>query len=294
MILIGHDDASAREEVVRYCETHHIRRVVVIAPERFLPMWELPVAHEVVAWDDVIRYVFFYRLLQEIDGDTLVVVYECLRTQDRHDLTFNCIRHYLNRTRHRLIFQRLPIIDAIDDVMTLVDFDTDSRCKREPPRAEILRSVEWDVRECTIRFDAIDVETTAKERDAYAKQKRTLIDGIGLGDPHTIPRNLALVGGRAKARWAARRGEEGRRYVGRNGRLGLASIDTYETLSRDRAPYTVMEFCHRFIDFSDVVTSTGQTSFPVLVSDLKVDRWYFDRFVSWSERVRDAYAAIRG
>jgi hypothetical protein len=284
VILLGHDDASAREEVVRYCETHHIRRVVVIAPERFLPMWELPVAHEVVAWADVIRYVFFYRLLQEIDGDTLVVVYECLRTQDRHDLTFNCVRHYLNRTQHRLIFQRLPIIDTIDDVMTLVDFDTDSRWKREPPRAEILRNVEWDVRECTIRFDAIDVETTAKERDAYAKQKRTLIDGIGLGDPHTIPRNLALVGGRAK----------GRRYVGRNGRLGLASIDTYETLSRDRAPYTVMEFCHRFIDFSDVVTLTGQPSFPVLVSDLKVDRWYFDRFVSWSERVRDAYAAIRG
>ena len=294
MILLGHDDASAREEVVRYCETHHIRRVVVIAPERFLPMWELPVAHEVVAWADVIRYVFFYRLLQEIDGDTLVVVYECLRTQDRHDLTFNCIRHYLNRTRHRLIFQRLPIIDTIDDVMTLVDFDTDSRWKREAPRAEILRAVEWDVRERDLRFDAIEVETTAKERDAYAKQKRVLIDGIGLGDPHTIPRNLALVGGRAKARWAALRGGDGRRYLGRNARLGLAAVDTYETAARAHAPYTVMEFCHRFIDFSDVVTLTGQPSFPVLVSDLKVDRWYFDRFVSWSERVRDAYAAIRG
>ena len=294
MILIGHDEASARDEVARYCETHPIRRVVVIAPERFLPMWELPVAHEVVAWADVIRYVFFYRLLQEIDGDTLVVVYECLRTQDRHDLTFNCIRHYLNRTRHRLIFQRLPIIDVLDDLMTLVDFDTDSRWKREPPRAEILRTVEWSVRECTIHFDAIEVETTAKERDVYAKQKRSLVDGIGLGDPHTIPRNLALVGGRAKARWATRRGEEGRRYLGRNGRLGLASVDTYETATRERAPYTVMEFCHRFIDFSDVVTFTGQTSFPVLVSDIKVDRWYFDRFVSWSGRVRDAYAAIRG
>ena len=294
MILLGHDEADARAKVVRYCETHPIRRVVVIAPERFLPTWELPVAHEVVAWSDVIRYVFFYRLLQEIDGDTLIVVYECLRTQDRHDLTFNCIRHYLNRTQHRLIFQRLPIVDTIDDVMTLIDFDTDSRWKRAPPRAEILRAVAWDIREATITFDALDVGTTPKERDAYARQKRALVDGLGLGDPHTIPRNLALVGGRAKARLAAQRWSDGRRYLGRNGRLGLAAFDTYETVARERAPYTVMEFCHRFIDFSDVVTLTGQTSFPVLVSDLKVDRWYFDRFVSWSERVRDAYAAIRG
>jgi hypothetical protein len=294
VILLGYDDEDARAEVVRYCETHPIRRVVVIASERFLPMWTLPVPHEVVAWSDVIRYVFFYRLLQEIDGDTLVVVYECLRTQDRHDLTYNCIRHYLHKTPHRLIVQRLPIIDDVSDVMTLVDFATDSRWKREQPRAEILRAVEWSVRDIAVSFDAVDVATTAKERDAYARQKRALIDGLGVGDPHTIPRNLLLLAGRAKARWVAASGDSSRRYLGRNARLGIETLDTYDEAVRERAPYTVLEFCHRFIDFSDVVTATGQATYQALVTDLKVDRWYFDRFVAWAGRVRDAYSAIRG
>ena len=293
MILLGYDDADARAAVARYCETHPIRRVVVLTSERFRPAWTLPVPHEVVAWPDLIRYVFFYRLLQEIDGDTLVVVYECLRTQDRHDLTYNCVRHYLSKTQHRLIFQRLPIIDSVDDVMTLVDFDTDSRWKREPPRADILRAIDWSVKEIVVSFNAVRVETTPRERDAYAKQKRALIDGIGLGDPHTIPRNLLLLGGRAKARWADAHGVD-RAYLGRNGRLGIATLDTYDAATHSRVPYTVLEFCHRFIDFSDVVTATGQATYQSLVTDLKVDRWYFDRFVAWAGRVSDAYSAIRG
>lgn len=292
MILVGFDGHAVCEEVTRYCGAHPIRRVVVIAPERFLPAWDLPVPHEVVPWSEVQMYRTFYRLLQEIDHDTLVVVYEGLRSQDRNSLDANCVRHYLNKTSHRIIAQRLPIIDTLDDVMVLVDWSTDSRWKRESAQPAILREVERHVRPIDVGFARIEVETTAKERDAYAREKRALIDGIGLKDPHTIPRNLALLGGKAKARWASARGE-GRRYLGRNTRLGLAPFDTFEA-AHAGAPYTVTEFCHRFIDFSDAITATGQSRYDVLVSDLKVDAWYFDRFTAWAGRVRDAFAALRG
>lgn len=292
VILVGLDGAAVREEVARYCGARPIRRAVVIAPERFRPSWDLPVPHEVVPWSEVQMYRTFYRLQRETDGDTLVVVYEGLRSQDRHSLDANCVRHFLHKTPHRIIAQRLPIIDTLDDVMVLVDWATDSRWKRERTRPELLRDVERLVRPVDIGFTRIDVETTAKERNAYAREKRALFDGLGLRDPHTIPRNLALLGGKAKARWASARGE-GRRYVGRNTRLGLPRFDTFETVSAG-APYTVTEFCHRFIDFSDAITMTGQARFDVLATDLKVDGWYFDRFTAWAERVRDAFATLRG
>lgn len=304
MILLGYDDADARAEVVRYCETHPIRRVVVLTSERFRPAWSLPVPHEVVAWPDLIRYVFFYRLLQEIDGDTLVVVYECLRTQDRHDLTYNCVRNYLAKTSHVLVFQHVLIIDTFDDAATLLDFVTGSRWKRERVEVVLARARGEglvvriaDGAPTSLRFDAIPVETTAEERDAYAREKRTLIDNIGLRDPHTIPRNLALLGGRAKLRWHRAHGVTtagaARRYLGRNARLGLDVVDTWESASRVRGPYAVMEFAHRFLDVADAITATGQARFDVLVTDLKVDGWYFDRAVAWAGRVRDAYAALR-
>lgn len=305
MILLGYDDADAREEVVRYCETHPIRRVVVLTSERFRPAWTLPVELEVIAWPDLIRYVFFYRLLQEIDGDTLVVIHACLRTQDRHDLTYNCVRNYLTRTSHVLVFQHLPIIDTLDDAAVLLDFVTGSRWKREPV-AEVLRraraeGIEVRVSEDAptgLRFVAVPVETMSAERDAYAREKRALIDNLGLRDPHTIPRNLALLGGRAKARWVRAQGTAGeaagRRYLARNARLGLDVVDTWESATRARGPYAVMEFCHRFLDAADAITATGQARFDVLVTDLKVDGWYFERFEAWAGRVRDAYATLRG
>ena len=60
---------------------------------------------EFIEWADIIEYRYYYRLLQEIGSKTLVVVNECLRTQARHDLTYNCMRLFLNQTDHRLIFQ---------------------------------------------------------------------------------------------------------------------------------------------------------------------------------------------
>ena len=72
--------------------------------------------------DEIIQYKFYYRLLQEIGKDTLLVVNECLRMQNRYDLTYNCLRLFLQQTPHALVFQYLPIIDTIADFMVLFDF----------------------------------------------------------------------------------------------------------------------------------------------------------------------------
>ena len=188
MIFLGASDTRKAEEIARYVGSHPVDRVVLLEPARFalsqpgLDAQSLGVPVERVEWAEIIQYRFFYPLLQRITADTLIVVNECLRTQDRSDLTYNCIRHYLANAGHQLVFQRLPIIDTVDDMMVLFDFDTKSRWKREAPRRALFAEAAWDVTELRLGFTGEHVPIDAKTRAAYDREKRALLDGIGLGD----------------------------------------------------------------------------------------------------------------
>lgn len=301
MICIGHSTDEKLAAVAAYRAAHDIRRTFVIAPAQF-PL-AVPDA-DAVAYTDVIMYVTYYRLLQEIDTSTLLVIHECLRTQNRYDLTYNCIRNYLNQTSHQLVFQTLPQIDTHEDFMILFDFDTRSRWKRRPFDAALVRDqAQVQVCEMPVSFGRIDVPTGAATKERYEREREQRFAELGARDPNTIPRNLHLLGGRDKAAWieaqsvvqpslldAAR--PAARRYVARNRRLSRADIDTYETATAERAPYTVVDCPHRFIDWCDFVARTGQAHADVLAADLKVDHWYYDRLAAWGERVHATYADL--
>ena len=81
--------------------------------------------------------------------------------------------------------------------------------------------------------------------------------------------------------------------MARNKRLGNGRIVTYDDV-QPGAAYTVLEFPHRFIDWCDFVAFTGQASSDVLVADLRVDAWYWERYTAWGERIHDTYASLRG
>jgi hypothetical protein len=301
MIYLGYARAEKEQIITEYQVAHDIRKTVVIAPERF----PLTIAGaDQVGYADVIMYVTFYRLLQEIDRDTLVVLHECLRTQNRYDLAYNCIRNYLNRTGHVLIFQTLPQIDEQEDFMVLFDWATQSRWKRRHFDAELIRTeAQVSVREWPLALRRIDVPTSAATQRKYAQERERLFAELGARDPHTLPRNLYLLGGRDKQAFiAARAGAQSglcaetaapQWFVARNKRLGAERMVTYDDVQPGQQ-YTVVEFPHRFIDWCDFVTFTGQAASRVLVADLPVDRWYFDRYVAWKERIDVTYASLRG
>ena len=286
MILLGLPTDAKRARIAQYVAEHGITKTFVLSPSRF-SLGVIPGSEE-VEWAEIIQYKFFYRLLQEVDGKTLVVVNECLRTQNRNDLTYNCIRHFLNQTAHQLVFQHLPFIDTFDDFMVLFDFDTRSRWKRERFRPDMLGECSLEANDMSPLLQPIHVETDAKTRTAYAKEKRRLVDGIGLRDPHTIPRNLVLMAGKAKVPHV--RADSS--YVGRNNRFGLPNLTTYREAA-DTTPRTAFELPHNYVDLCDFLTVTRQTTVPALVSDLKVDGWYLQRYQEWIGRLRDGYAALR-
>lgn len=290
MIAIGYSQEQKQAAVTRYRAEHDVRRVVVIAPAQF-PL-EIAGAEQ-LTWAEVIEYVHFYRMLQETDGHTLIVLNECLRTQERYDLTYNCIRHFLNQTRHQLIFQRLPQIDTREDFMILFDFETQSRWKRSRFDAAMVREqAQVELAPLPLGLTCIDVPTSEATRRQYACERERRFAELGAGDPHTLPRNLHLIGGRDKLAWID--AQPARRYVARNGRLKRESIVTYDAVTADEAPYTVLDCPHRFVDWCDFLARSGQSHADVLVADLKVDRWYFERLTGWKERVCGTYADLCG
>lgn len=286
MIHLGRTPAEKTAIVRDYCQGRDITRVVVLSPEKFDIAPGVDARH--VDWPEIIMYRTFYPLLQEIDARTLVVVNECLRTQNRHDLTYNCIRHYLNQAGHALVFQWLPIIDSIEDFMILFDFDTSSRWKRERFDEGLLAECGLSVTLRTPMLAPVTVPVDDKTRALYQHQKTKLFAELGNKDPHTIPRNLYLISGKAKLphiqpfAW----------HVGRNTRFKLDQIQTYKEPTYPHAPYTVFEFPHNFIDFSDFLALAQMERAEALVADLAVDRWYFERYTNWTQRVDDAYASL--
>lgn len=295
MIYLGLDTATKLKITQQYCRDHDIKRIVVLCPPKFRLDLDESIPHEVVLWgesglgpkNEIVQYKFYYRLIQEIDHNTLIVIHECLRTQNRNDLTYNCIRQFLQQTHHQLIFQYLPFIDGIEDFMTLVDFDTRSQWKRQSFTPEIAANAQIFINPIVPQFHEIQVQTIAKTKAAYAKEKAKLIDNIGLKDPHTIPRNLYLFTGKTKLTLV----EELQQYVGRNNRFKLPNLTTYRDESfPDR--HTVFEFCHNHIEFNDFLALSRQTQIPVLTTDLKVDQWYLQRYRDWADRLREAIDQI--
>jgi len=291
VIHLGLDDAAKQRVLTRYCRDHGVRKVVVFAPARFRPALDLGVPTDHVEWAEIIEYRHYYRLLQEIDRQTLLVVNECLRTQNRHELTYNCLRLFLQQTDHRVIFQYLPLVDTWEDFAVLFDLDTKSRWKRDPIGPELLREADIQVVRPALELHAIPVAVDDKTRAAYGRAKQDLVEEVRRDvnrDPHNIPRNLYLVGGRAKVQHV----EAGRAYVGRNNRFKLPALVPYGEPHYPASPYRVFELPHNFIEFAGFLALSRQQNLDCLVADLPADRWYFDRYQAWLGRLQEAYARL--
>lgn len=293
MIYLGRGAAEKAPLIKEHIAKHDIKRVFILGH----PFHRIDIdGAEFIEYNELIEYRTFYRLLQEIDQRTLVVLNECLRNQNRYDLTFNCIRHFLRQTSHHLIFQYLPIIEQPSDFMTLFDWDTQSRWKPVQLADAPLHEATVDCRRIDLELRPVAITTDDRTKTAYQVEKRRLIDNIGLRDPHTIPRNLYLLSGKAKLAWAQSANgslfDESRWFVGRNDRFKLPTMQTYRAGTYDHTPYTVFELPHNFLEFIDFLALSGQTAMDVLVADLKVDAWYWQRYQEWRNRLAEIYAQI--
>lgn len=99
--------------VAEYVRTHGIKKVFVFGD----PIGD----YELVKFKEMQLYKFYYRLLQEITPDALVVMNEIMHTANRYSLDYNCLRKYCLQTPHRIIFNYYPIRHDEADFMILYD-----------------------------------------------------------------------------------------------------------------------------------------------------------------------------
>jgi hypothetical protein len=139
-----------------------------------------------VSYQDTIMYKYYYDLLQKITCNDLVILNEVMKTKNRYDLHYNCIRKYVLSRPNRIIFQTKPIIDSVDDLMILYDFDNDSPFLKQ--RIEdvgikaMLGNIDIDVSVAHITLSDI-------EKELYQKEKIKIIKEVKK-DPDIIPRRL--------------------------------------------------------------------------------------------------------
>lgn len=292
MICLGFCPSDKPKIIDDYARDNNLAKVVILSPEKFqnqlrphLPADFPP--HEFVDYPEIIMYRTFYRLLQEIDNSTLLVINECLRTQNRNDLTYNCVRHYLNQTRHQIVFQYLPQIDEFADFMTLADWDTRTKWKGQRFAPAMLDNLDVRVAQPPLAITERRIPINGNVHGAYRKKREQLFASIGSKDPHTIPRNLYQVTGKAKYEAC----DPSANYVGRNNRFGLPHLSTYRDVEFP-SDNIVFELPHNFIDFADFLCLSLQTTIPILTTETKCDQWYFARYRGWLNRINDAYAEI--
>jgi hypothetical protein len=302
MIRIGLDDAEKATVVNRYVAEHGIKKLFVLSPERFAPTFAAKAvtrpdevdgrAGLYIPWPEHIEYRYYYRVIDNSGPETLIVVNECLRGQQRTMLNFNCVRTFLRHSRHQIIFQYLPVIDGIDDVMTLIDFDTRSQWWDQKFDRSMLAELDFQIRYQPVTIEPVRVQVDDKIRAAYSKEKAALlaeVRGDPDKDPHLIPRNLLLVSGKAKLPSV----DPARRYVGRNNRFKLPNLETYRDAS-GHGERVVLELPHNVIEMADLLAVSRQHRIEVLVADTKAEDWYLRRFQDWAERVNDAHVVLHG
>lgn len=181
-IYIGeHNKKSIIEE---YLKNNEIDKVYIIGDDIELDFE----SKENVKFADTIMYKYFYRLLQEINQKSLIVLNESLKKQNRYDLTYNCIRRYVLQTPHRLIFNYYPIIKSQEDIMILYDMLQNNPFLKEQYKYITkfenieIGNVEFEINKTEIVLPDICVEE-------YEKEKENVINQVNK-DPDIIPRRL--------------------------------------------------------------------------------------------------------
>lgn len=181
-IYIG--DFDKKGIVEDYACNHDISKVYIIGDYLDVHFCE----KEYIKFSDTIMYKYFYRLLQEINNSSLVILNECLKKQNRYDLTYNCIRRYCLQTPHILIFNYFPIIKQEQDFMILYDMIQNNPFLKEQYKYVthfenvVVGNVNFDV-------NKTDITLSAECEKEYEEEKEKIIQQVKK-DPDIIPRRL--------------------------------------------------------------------------------------------------------
>lgn len=292
MIYLSHNNSQKIQIITDYCINNNIEQVVLFSPKKFKFEYNTDIPFQYVEYNEIIQYSFFYRLLREITPKTLLIVNECLRTQNRNDLTYNCLRHYLNQSKEVLVFQSFPLIDDVENFMVLFDFSTQSKWKLHKFNPSLILNETNVVKNKTTAFNmnCVEVPVSIQTTKKYNSERIKLFDEIenSQKDPHIIPRTLYQISWKDKLYGV----DFDDHCIGRNTRFGISNLETYKSDSYTYSNYTVLDFPHNRIDFTDFLTLSNCDNFKYITLDLKVEKFYLDLYNKLKTQIEYAYTSL--
>ena len=176
--------------VNQYISEHpEIKKIYVIGEE--LPTEQINFNNENIEFVPIEKshyFCWYYKLLQEVNTSTLIVLNEILHYTNRYLLQYNCIRKYVQQTQHRLVFSNLPAKRNEEDFMILYDMiQVNPFLKDNYNYIVCFENVV--VNDCSINLTVDTVELTEKELEKYEEEKEKAIQSVKK-DPEIIPRRL--------------------------------------------------------------------------------------------------------
>lgn len=285
MIRIGLGERQKQKVVSEYLSTNKIKKIFCFYFKKFPIKFNVDCEIEYIERADIEMYKYFYRLLEEIDENSLIVMDECMRTQNRSELIYNCAHHYCNQTPHKIVFEYFPIIEDKNDFMILLDFINKGKYKGKSFDYMFLQDEDIKIRPRKIRFDSISVDVTEKDKARYEEHKEKLFANLGNKDPDTIPRNLQLFAGDLKKKAI----EPEKHYVARNKRFKLDNVLSYQEIE-GKGDYIIIDTHYRRLDFNDFLKITGMTRIKYLNTMLTIDDYIVTEFTKWKARLDAIYA----
>lgn len=285
MIRIGLGPREKQKEIDNYLAEHEIKKVFCFYWRGFPVKYKADCDIEYIEYANIEMYKFFYRLLEEIDDKSLIIMDGCMRTQNRSELIYNCAHHYLGQTPHRIIFEHFPIIESKADFMILLDFENKGKYKGKGFDYVFLQNEDIKIKPVKVRLETIHVDITEKDRERYEKKRDQLFDGLGEKDPETIPRNLQLLAGDIKKKDI----KSDKLYVARNKRFKLDNVKSYQEIS-DKGDYIVIDTHYRRLNMNDFLRVSGMTKIRYLSTTLSIDSVIINDFAKWRARLEAIYA----
>lgn len=286
MIRIGLSTREKQKEIDNYLSGNEIKKIFCFYFKGFPVKYKTTdIEVEYIEYADIEMYKYFYRLLEEINDKSLIIMDGCMRTQNRSELIYNCAHHYLNQTPHKIIFEFFPIIDTKNDFMILLDFENKGKYKGKSFDYVFLQNEDIKIKPFKIKLETINIDITEKDQERYDKKKQQLFDSLGEKDPDTIPRSLQILAGDIKKKAI----EPDKLYVARNKRFKLENVKPYQEIT-EKGEYIVIDMHYRRLNFNDFLRVTGMSKIKYLSTILPIDNVTSNEFMKWKARIDAIYA----
>lgn len=148
---------------------------------------DIPVRH--CSYTNTIMYAIWYPWRTDITKKSLVILNESLKSSRRDNLNYNCIRHYLQATDHRLFFNYWPIKKHEEDFMILWGMAQPNPFVKDPYEETALTGVPVIMNQMEFSYKVINVSFSESDMLEYEKEKERLIASVKK-DAGIIPRGL--------------------------------------------------------------------------------------------------------